>query len=145
MDPPRVARKNIEAGVRSCTNVSGLELELMLRAIMEIRAHPISLATMPRRAIRVISSRMRWEDQFSISSFSLADLGEKNDRGVYIAVLLIIANSLTMVRTAAASRVLGRRRHRSDLEVATAMQNAPGDASEFVGERYRQYVAVKPF
>jgi hypothetical protein len=30
---------------------------------------------MPRRAIWVISSRMRWKDHFSISSFSLADLG----------------------------------------------------------------------
>jgi hypothetical protein len=75
MDPPCVARENGEAGVRSCTNVSGLVLELLLRAIMEIRAHPISLATMPLRAISGLSSRMRWGDQFSISSFSLADLG----------------------------------------------------------------------
>jgi hypothetical protein len=44
---------------------------------MDIRAHPISLAAMPRRAIRVISSRMRWKDHFSISSISLADLGGK--------------------------------------------------------------------
>jgi len=50
-------------------------LELMLRTIMEIRAHPILLPAMPRRAIGVISSRMRWEDHFSISSISLADLG----------------------------------------------------------------------
>src|SRR5215813_2666106 len=50
-------------------------LELMLRTIMEIRARPISLAAMPRRAIWVISSRMRWKDHFSISSISLADLG----------------------------------------------------------------------
>jgi hypothetical protein len=42
---------------------------------MEIRAHPILLPAMPRRAIGVISSRMRWEDHFSISSISLADLG----------------------------------------------------------------------
>src|SRR5437763_10436407 len=33
----------------------------MLRAIMEIRARPTSLPAMPRRAIWVISSRMRWE------------------------------------------------------------------------------------
>jgi hypothetical protein len=50
-------------------------LELMLRTIMEIRAHPILLPAMPRRAIGVISSRMRWKDHFSISSISLADLG----------------------------------------------------------------------
>jgi len=54
-------------------------LELLLRTIMEIRARPTSLAAMPRRAIRVISSRMRWKDHFSISVFSLADLGGQND------------------------------------------------------------------
>ena len=32
---------------------------------------------------------------------------------------------------------LGRGAHRSDLEVTTAMENAPGDASYFVGERNR--------
>ena len=47
MDPPCVARENGEPGVRSCTNVSGLDLELVLRTIMEIRAHPILLAAMP--------------------------------------------------------------------------------------------------
>jgi hypothetical protein len=51
MDPPCVARENGEPGVRSCTNVTGLALELVLRTIMEIRAHPILLATMPLRAI----------------------------------------------------------------------------------------------
>src|SRR5205809_2392240 len=48
-----------------------------------IRARPISLAAMPRRAIWVISSRMRWKDHFSISSFSLADLGGKSDRDLH--------------------------------------------------------------
>ena len=38
MDPPCVARENVSWRVRSCTNVSGLVLELMLRTIMEIRA-----------------------------------------------------------------------------------------------------------
>jgi hypothetical protein len=46
-----------------------------------IRARPISLAAMPRRAIRVISSQMRWKDHFSISSVSLADLGGKSESG----------------------------------------------------------------
>jgi hypothetical protein len=54
---------------------------------MEIRARPSSLAAMPRRAIRVISSRMRWKDHFSISSFSLADLGGQKDCDAYIAFL----------------------------------------------------------
>ena len=74
MDPPCVARENGEPGVRSCTNVSGLDLELVLRTIMEIRAHPILLATMPL-AISGVSSRVRREDQFSICYLSLADLG----------------------------------------------------------------------
>src|SRR6266576_3112166 len=55
----------------------------MLRTIMEIRARPISLTAMPRRALGVISSRVRWKDHFSISSVSLADLGGKNDRGLH--------------------------------------------------------------
>jgi len=55
---------------------------------------PDSLAAMPRRAIRVISSRMRWKDHFSISSISLADLGGQNNRGAYIAFLLVVSSSL---------------------------------------------------
>ena len=57
---------------------------------MEIRARPTSLTAMPRRALGVISSRVRWKDHFSISSVSLADLGGKNDR-VYIVFLLVLA------------------------------------------------------
>jgi hypothetical protein len=41
---------------------------------MEIRAHPILFATMPLRAISGVSSRMRREDQFSLSSLSLGRL-----------------------------------------------------------------------
>jgi hypothetical protein len=68
-------------------------LELMLRTIMEIRARPTSLTAMPRRALGVISSRVRWKDHFSISSVSLADLGGKNDR-VYIVFLLVLSGFL---------------------------------------------------
>ena len=57
--------------------------------------------------------------------FSLADLGGENDRGAYI----------TFATVPAASRGLGYELHRPDLEVATAMENAPGNASDFVGER----------
>src|SRR5215468_2597811 len=81
MDPPCVARENGEPGVRSCINVSGLALELVLRTIMEIRAHPILLAAMPLMAISGVSARMRREDQFSISSLSLADLGRETNAG----------------------------------------------------------------
>ena len=44
-------------------------------AIMDIRAHPISFATRPWKAIWVTRSRMRRRDRFSISSIQLADLG----------------------------------------------------------------------
>ena len=57
--------------------------------------------------------------------FSLADLGGENNRGAYI----------TFATVPAASRGLGYELHRPDLEVATAMENAPGNASDFVGER----------
>jgi hypothetical protein len=82
MDPPCVARENDKPWrVRSCINVSGLVLELMLRTIMEIRAHPILLPAMPRRAMWVINSRMRWEDHFSISSFlSQTSVGKRSWR-----------------------------------------------------------------
>ncbi len=80
--------------VRSCTNVSGLVLELMLRTIMEIRARPSSLAAMPRRAIWVISSRMRWKDHFSISSFLSQTSVGKKDRGAYMELLLVVISFL---------------------------------------------------
>src|SRR5207245_175993 len=137
MDPPCVARENPSWSVRSCTNVSGLVLELMLRTIMEIRARPSSLAAMPRRAIRVISSRMRWKDHFSISCFSLADLG--GQRIVALTSRFSLSRALRPD-----SRGLGRGLHRPDLEVATAMEDAPGDAGDFVGKRNRQLEAVEP-
>src|SRR6516225_1068440 len=34
--------------------------------------------------------------------------------------------------------------HRSDLKVTTTMENAPGDAGDFVGERNRQLKAIEP-
>src|SRR3977135_701382 len=46
--------------------------------------------------------------------------------------------------TAPSSRALGRRRHWSDLEVAAAMENAPCDAGDLVGERNRQLEAIEP-
>jgi hypothetical protein len=75
MDPPCVARENGEAGERSCTNVSGLVLEPMLRTIMDISARASSLAERPQRAKRVTSVRVRREDRTSITSRPLADLG----------------------------------------------------------------------
>jgi hypothetical protein len=66
--------------------------ELMLRTVMEIRARPSSLAAMPRRAIRVISSRMRWKDHFSISSFLSQTSVGKRLRG-YIAFSFVVSSS----------------------------------------------------
>src|SRR6516162_10303390 len=76
MDPPCVARENCETGsLWSRTNVSGLVLELMLRAIMEIRARPSSLPAMPRRAIWGHQFSDVLERPFVHLLFSLADLG----------------------------------------------------------------------
>ena len=75
---PAVRRKRVPrvGGVRSCINVSGLRLELVvLPAIMDISARAISLADRPQRAIWVTSVRTRREDRSSISFHPLADLG----------------------------------------------------------------------
>jgi hypothetical protein len=48
---------------------------VMLRTIMDISAHAISLADRPQRAVWVTSVRKRREDRSSISSYPLADLG----------------------------------------------------------------------
>src|SRR2546428_13701697 len=109
----------------------------MLRTIMEIRARPSSLAAMPRRAMWVISSRMRWKDHFSISCFSLADLG-----GQRIVWRLHRVSPSRALRPN--SRGLGCRLHRPDLEVATAMEDAPGHAGDFIGKRNRQLEPVEP-
>jgi hypothetical protein len=82
MDRPCVARGNVEvAGFGSCINVSGLSLEpISLPAIMDISAHPISLADRPHRAIWVTSFRMRREDRppslRSISQTSAGSLSQ---------------------------------------------------------------------
>ena len=44
-------------------------------AIMDIRAHPISFASRPWKAVCATRSRTRRWDRFSISSIQLADLG----------------------------------------------------------------------
>jgi len=73
---PCVARGIRRTGIeRSCINVSGLSLELLLRTIMDISALVISLADRPQSAIWVTSVRKRREDRSSISSYPLADLG----------------------------------------------------------------------
>jgi hypothetical protein len=45
---------------------------------------------------------------------------------------------------AATSRGVGRWPERSDLEVTTAMEHTPGNASEFVGECNRQLEPIEP-
>ncbi len=126
MDPPCVAKKKCEAGVRSCTNVSGLSLELTLRAIMEIRAHPISLAT--------YASKCNIGVQFSYAlgrpilhpSFSLADLVVKRLRGSH-------RGSDHHRHGVRLTTVLRHWLHRSDLKITSRRrQNAPGDASDLL-------------
>ena len=74
--PLVVDAKDLGSGVirGSCTNVSGLFVEPRLRAMMDIRAHPISLADRPEAAIWVTRLRMRRRDR-SPSPVPLADLG----------------------------------------------------------------------
>src|SRR5713101_4877603 len=74
MDRPCVARGFWRWRGWSCANVSGLLVELLLRAMMDIRALPISLADRPVAAIWVTRSRMRRRDR-SPSPVPLADLG----------------------------------------------------------------------
>ena len=69
--------KSMSWSLWSRTNVSGLVLELMLRAIMEIRARPSSLPAMPRRAIWGHQFSDVLERPFVHLLFSLADLGGK--------------------------------------------------------------------
>jgi hypothetical protein len=57
---------------------------------MEIRAHPILLAAMPLRAISGASSRMRREDQFSISSLSLSQTSVGKRLRAHMPFLAII-------------------------------------------------------
>ena len=87
------------------------------------------------------ASKGSWGHQFSgalerpffhLFCFSRRPGWEK--RGAYIAFLLVLSSSLAMADTAAASCGLGRGPYRSNLKVTTAMKNAPGDASYFVGE-----------
>lgn len=60
MDPPFVARGIFGMDVWSCVNVIGPEVErFLLRAIIDIGAHSLSLADSPRWAIRVVRFRMR--------------------------------------------------------------------------------------
>src|SRR5947209_8180822 len=51
---------------------------------MDIRAHPISFATRPWKAVSTSRSRMRRSDRFSISSIQPADLGR--NLSVFVAV-----------------------------------------------------------
>jgi hypothetical protein len=60
---PCVARVFDALDLGSCMHVSGLVLERLLRAIMDISAHSISLADRPHRAKRTTSIRVHREDR----------------------------------------------------------------------------------
>jgi len=75
-------------------------------------------------AIRVISSRMRWKTfSPSLLFLSQTSVGNSDCRA-----------HMTLLAMSADSRRLERGPERSDLEVATAVQDAPDDAGNFVGE-----------
>src|SRR3974377_1329754 len=113
----------------------------MLRAIMEIRARPSSLPAMPRRAI--------WGHQFSdvlerpfvhlLSSLAETSAGRSKGRLHRVSPWLCAVD-----RRLLSSSWLRYLIHRSDLKVTTTMENAPGDAGDFVGERNRQLEAIEP-
>jgi hypothetical protein len=110
----------------------------MLRAIMEIRARPSSLPAMPRRAI--------WGHQFSdvlerpfVHLLSSLAKPWREGRG-YIGCLLGCERLIGDCRRPPLRYLI----HRSDLKVTTTMENAPGDAGDFVGERNRQLEAIEP-
>src|SRR6266498_4802417 len=86
-----------------------------------VRAH---YRTGLERAIRVTSVRMRREERSSISAHPLADLGGLEATGY------LIASSL------------GGCRDFPRLEVPAMSKNAPGDASQLVGERDGEHVVV---
>src|SRR5215510_16531724 len=76
MDPPCVARENDKPGEYGLASMYQASCWSSCSGpSWKSARHPILLPAMPRRAIGVISSRMRWKDHFSISSISLADLG----------------------------------------------------------------------
>src|SRR5262249_25457485 len=74
--------------MRSCINVSGLWLEHVLPAIMDISARAISLPERPQWAVWVTSVRMRREDRSPISSHPLEDLGGLEAWGSHHCVVI---------------------------------------------------------
>jgi hypothetical protein len=72
--------ENSEAGIFGLAPMYQIsDWSILLPIIMDIRAHPISLSEMPRRANQNTSARARREDRFSILSVFLADLGRVFD------------------------------------------------------------------
>jgi hypothetical protein len=121
-------------------------------------SYPVSLFRVRSREWKLINghaSKGSWGHQFSdalersfrhLFCFSRRPRWA-DDRGVYITFLLVMSGFLVLtggLLVRSDLRGLGRGPHRCDLEVATAMENAPGDASDFVGERNRQLEAIEP-
>src|SRR5215470_11114010 len=134
---PCVARGLGRAGgERSCINVSGLWLELIaLRAIMEISAPAVSLADRPQRAKRVTSARMRREDRSSISSI-LSQTSAGKGAGYADACSWSCIQRSSSLHDCLVDP--------PRLEGPATSKNAPGDASQLVGERNCQHVGVQP-
>ena len=145
--------------MRSCINVSGLCLErVVLRAIMDISAHAISLAVRPRPGRsghqcshapgRPIFHRRLVLSQTSAGKRRPSYIISNSSFALFLCSFLAAVTSSrpgvqTGPSTASGSRGSGRHCIGLDArEGAPLVKNSPGDAGELVGERDRQHVVV---
>ena len=98
---------------------------LVLLAIMDIRAHPLSFSKRPSEANRFSRSRMRRRDRFSISSIRLADLGSP-------------------LSAIGRSKLLRCLCYDACFVIAPLGQDRPRDARQLVGERGCQNIVMQP-
>ena len=98
---------------------------LVLLAIMDIRAHPLSFSKRPSEANRFSRSRMRRRDRFSISSIRLADLGSP-------------------LSAIGRSKLLHGLCYDARFVIAPLGQDRPRDARQLVGERSCQNIMMQP-
>jgi hypothetical protein len=83
---------------------------------------------------------MCWKDHLSIYSLLSQNLGGKVKGALTSGLSLLCAVDRRLFSSSPLRRLI----HRSDLKVATTMENAPGDAGDFVGESNRQLKAIQP-
>src|SRR5262245_25334110 len=76
--------------MRSCITVSGLSLERLLRAIMDISAHATSFSTSLERASWVTSVRTRREDRSLHRRFILSQTSAGNSREARSSIISLL-------------------------------------------------------